>query len=219
MLLNLLARPDTTAEIKNEIERVQKDELGGDTIWTRHALGELRLLDSLMRETLRLNSFTEGRQPTIIHASTLQLLSGKFCTATMQRTALVPYTFKDGLTVPAGLSVNFAALQHSLDEDIHGPNAAAFDPKRWIQRRQGFDTSKYQFASTSDDWLNWGGGPHACPGRFLADIAIKLTLVYLLTNYEIKYPEGRSERPADGKRNLIITPDMTLPIMFKEASR
>lgn len=136
----------------------------------------------------------------------------------MQRTALVPYTFKDGLKVPAGFSVNFTALQQSLDDDVHGPNAAAFEPKRWIKRRQGFDTSKYQFASTSDDWLNWGGGPHACPGRFLADIAIKLTLVYLLTNYEIKYPEGRSERPADGKRNLIITPDMTLPIMFKEVS-
>lgn len=143
----------------------------------------------------------------------------KICTATMQRTALVPYTFKDGLTVPAGFSVNFTALQHSLDEDIHGPNAAVFEPKRWVNRRQGFDTSKYQFASTSDDWLNWGGGPHACPGRFLADIAIKLTLVYLLTNYEIKYPEGRSERPADGKRNLIITPDMTLPIMFKQVSK
>lgn len=64
VLLNLLARPDTTAEIKDEIERVQKGELGGDATWTRHALGELRLLDSIMRETLRLNSFTEGRQAT-----------------------------------------------------------------------------------------------------------------------------------------------------------
>ncbi|KAJ4423380.1 hypothetical protein N0V82_001984 [Gnomoniopsis sp. IMI 355080] len=198
VLLNLLAHPDTAAEVKDEIERVKKHELGADVLWTRHSLGELRLLDSLMRETLRLNSFTE---------------------ATMQRTAIVPYTFKDGLTVPAGFSVNFTAVQHSLDEDIHGPNAAAFDPKRWIKRRQGFDTSKFQFASTSDDWLNWGGGPHACPGRFLADIAIKLTLIYLLGNYEMKYPEGRLERPADGRRNLMITPDMTLPIMFKEASK
>lgn len=133
----------------------------------------------------------------------------------MQRTALVPFTFKDGLTIPPGLSVNFTALQHSLDEDVHGPRADTFDPKRWTRKRKGFDTSKYQFASSSDDWLNWGGGPHACPGRFLADVAIKLTLIYFITNYDIKYPEGRAERPADGKRNLMITPDMTIPIMFK----
>lgn len=52
---------------------------------------------------------------------------------TMQRTVLVPYTFKDGLTVPPGLSVNFTALQHSMDEDLHGPGADTFDPKRWAR--------------------------------------------------------------------------------------
>lgn len=136
----------------------------------------------------------------------------------MQRTVLVPYTFKDGgLTVPPGLPVNFTALQHNLDPDIHGPGAEdTFDPKRWIAKRQGFDTSKYQFASTSDEWLSWDGGPHACPGRFLADVTIKLILIYFLTNYEIKYPEGVTKRPSDTRRNLMITPDMTTPILFKE---
>ncbi|KUI74457.1 hypothetical protein VM1G_10188 [Cytospora mali] len=83
----------------------------------------------------------------------------------MQRTVLVPYTFKDGLTVPPRLSVNFTSVQHSMDEDIHSSNADTFDPKRWFKKRQGFDTSKFQFASTSDEWLNWGGGPHSCPRR------------------------------------------------------
>lgn len=195
VLLDLLDRPDALEEIRNEIDRVRKDELGGAPVWTRHGLGELRLLDSFMRETHRMHPFTE---------------------VTMQRTVLVPYTFKDGLTVPPGLSVNFTSLQHSMDEDLHGPNADTFDPKRWFKKRQGFDTSKFQFASTSDEWLNWGGGPHACPGRFLADVTIKLILIYLVTNYEIKYPEGVTKRPADGRRNLMITPDMATPIMFKE---
>lgn len=134
----------------------------------------------------------------------------------MQRTVLVPCTFKYGLTVPPGLSVNFTAMQHNLDEDVYGPNANTFDPKRWARKRQGFDTTKFQFASTSDDWLNWGGGPHACPGRFLADVAVRLTLICFITNYDIKYPEARMERPSDGRRNLIIMPDMTVPIMFRE---
>lgn len=197
VLLDLLAHPDACADIKDEIDRVKRDELHGGQAWSRHALGELRLLDSFMRETHRMHPFTE---------------------ATMQRSIVVPYTFKDGLTLAAGLSVNFTSLQHSMDQDLYGSDVENFEPKRWAEKRQGFDTSKFQFASTSDDWLNWGGGPHACPGRFLADITIKLILVYLLTNYDLKYPEGIVGRPADGRRNLMITPDMTTPILFKKIS-
>lgn len=197
VLLDLLAHPDACADIKDEINSVKRDELHGGEVWSRHALGELRLLDSFMRETHRLHPFTE---------------------ATMQRTVVVPYTFKDGLTIPPGLSVNFTSLQHSTDRDLYGPDVKTFEPKRWTKKRQGFDTSKFQFASTSDDWLNWGGGPHACPGRFLADVTIKLILIYLLTNYDIKYPDGVTKRPADGRRGLMITPDMTTPILFKKRS-
>ncbi|KAI3390271.1 hypothetical protein diail_10727, partial [Diaporthe ilicicola] len=197
VLLDLLAHPGALADIKEEINRIKRDELQGQQVWSRHALGELRLLDSFMRETHRTHPFTE---------------------ATMQRTVVVPYTFKDGLTLPAGISVNFTSLQHSMDKDVHGADADTFDPRRWANKRQHFDTSKFQFASTSDDWFNWGGGPHACPGRFLADVTIKLILIYLLTNYDIKYPDGITARPTDGRRNLMITPDMTTPILFKKLS-
>lgn len=197
VLLDLLAHPDACADIKDEIDRVKRDELHGGQFWSRHALGELRLLDSFMRETHRMHPFTE---------------------ATMQRTIVAPYTFKDGLTLPAGLSVNFTSLQNSMDRDLYGPDVEMFEPKRWAKKRQGFDTSKFQFASTSDDWLNWGGGPHACPGRFLADVTVKMILIYLLTNYDIKYPEGVTGRPADGRRGLMITPNMTTPILFKKIS-
>lgn len=47
-------------EIRDEIYRVKKDELGDVPVWTRHALGELRLLDGFMRETHRMHPFTEG---------------------------------------------------------------------------------------------------------------------------------------------------------------
>lgn len=133
----------------------------------------------------------------------------------MQRTVISPYTFKDGLHIPAGFSINFPSMQHSLDAELYGPDVNSFDPKRWINKRQGFDTSKYQFASSSDYWLNWGNGPHACPGRFLADITIKLIIIHILTNFDIKNPEGVTERQST-QRNLIITPDMANPILFKE---
>lgn len=70
MLLNHLAHPAAQTDIKEEIERVKKDELGGSSVWTRHAVGELRLLDSFMKETLWMNPFTEGRlDKTTLRAS------------------------------------------------------------------------------------------------------------------------------------------------------
>lgn len=64
VLLDLLDHPDTLAEIKDEINRVKKEELGGGPIWTRHGLGDLRLVDSFMKETHRMHPFTEGRPTT-----------------------------------------------------------------------------------------------------------------------------------------------------------
>jgi cytochrome P450 len=58
MLFDLLEHPDARAEIREEILRVS----GGspDFAWTRQALGELRVLDSFMRESLRVHSFTQS---------------------------------------------------------------------------------------------------------------------------------------------------------------
>lgn len=54
------------------------------------------------------------------------------------------------------------------------------------------------------------GGPHACTWRFLGDVAIKLTSVHLVTNYEMKSPERRTD--------LMIMTDITIPVTFKEVS-
>lgn len=60
-LFNLVGTPGALADIRSEIERVSRDELKGSPVWTRHALGELRTMDSLMKETLRLKPFQEGK--------------------------------------------------------------------------------------------------------------------------------------------------------------
>lgn len=58
-LFNLLDHPEYLVEIKEEISRAQQKHLRNSPYWTRQALAELRVLDSVMRETLRMNSFTE----------------------------------------------------------------------------------------------------------------------------------------------------------------
>lgn len=60
-LLSLVGTPGALDGIRGEINRVSRDELGDSPVWTRHALGELRMLDSFMKETLRMKPFQEGK--------------------------------------------------------------------------------------------------------------------------------------------------------------
>ena len=134
---------------------------------------------------------------------------------TLQRLALVPYTFKDGLHIPAGTEINFASRQQSFDPDIY-PDAETFDPKRWQRKRQEIDSHRFHFASTADDFINWGSGAHACPGRFLADVTLKLIFVHLLSNYEFKHPDRVQSKPTINRRGLMVDPSMDTTIMLKK---
>ncbi|KAI8946243.1 cytochrome P450 [Xylaria longipes] len=195
-LFSLLGTPNALTEIREEIERVSNDELQDSPIWTRHALGELKTMDSFMKETLRMKPFQE---------------------ATVQRYAMTPYTFKDGVHVPAGTVVSFPNLRHNTDPSgTLGPDAGTFDGKRWVQRRFSLGMSKFQFASTAEDAFDWGGGPHACPGRFMAEITIKLILICLVTKYDMKLIEGGPERPAESRRFMDLTPDTSTPVMLRD---
>ncbi|KAH9904511.1 cytochrome P450 [Xylariomycetidae sp. FL2044] len=200
-LFSLLGTPDALAEIRGEIEEVSKKELKGQPVWTRHALGELRRLDSLMKETLRLKPFQE---------------------ATVQRFSLTSYTFKDGLRIPAGTVVSFPNLRYNTDpSSASTPDAGTFDHQRWLRRRAGFDTSKFQFASTAEDAFDWGGGLNACPGRFMADVTIKLILISLVTRYDMRLGDDGSGgegggRPAESRRFMELTPDTSTPILVRD---
>lgn len=126
-----------------------------------------------------------------------------------------PYTFKDGLHLPAGTQLTFATYPYSQDDDVH-PNPAVFDAKRHLRKRRDIDADKYHFASTADK-LVWGVGPHACPGRFFAQDALKLIFIHMLTHYEFKWPEeGKCHPDPDTPENMSIMPDVTAPILFKE---
>lgn len=131
---------------------------------------------------------------------------------------MTPYTFKDGLHVPDGTIISFPNLSYNLDPSrpTTGALHSVFDGKRWLKRRTAFDTSKFQFASTADDGFDWGGGPHACPGRFMADVTIKLILVSLITKYDMKIIEGGDDRPAQASRFLDSTPDTSVPVMVRD---
>jgi cytochrome P450 len=66
--------------------------------------------------------------------------------------------------------------------------------------------------STSADYLSFGHGRHACPGRFFAANELKLLLAYMVLNYDI---EPLEKRP-DGKWvGTVCLPDMKATIKVR----
>ncbi|KAH9896312.1 cytochrome P450 [Xylariomycetidae sp. FL2044] len=189
LLFDLIEHPDSLAEIKHEILYIQSQ----NTSWTHRALGELRIMDSFMTETLRFHTFTQ---------------------TTVNRMVMQPWTFNDGFHLPVGTQISFPTRQYSLDPVIH-TDPDVFDPKRHLHKREKIDQAKYHFASTADS-LIWGSGPHACPGRFLVQDSLKLIFIHLLTHYVFKYPDEGKTRPGPDMANgIMIAPDVTMPIIFK----
>ena len=72
-----------------------------------------------------------------------------------------PFTFSNGVTVPAGTLISVPASAAHRDERIF-PNTDKFDAFRFAKLREGEGKtmSRYQAVSTSNEYLAFGLGRH-----------------------------------------------------------
>jgi cytochrome P450 len=80
----------------------------------------------------------------------------------MRRLALRPFTFSNGVTVPAGTLIAVSTNATHRDERIYS-NPNEFDGFRFARLRGSKDdteTSRYQTVSTSSENLSFGLGRH-----------------------------------------------------------
>ncbi|KAJ7269665.1 cytochrome P450 [Mycena rebaudengoi] len=187
-LYNLAAYPEYAAPLREEIEAVVRAEG-----WTKTAMGKMPKLDSFLKETGRT---TPGGA------------------VGMMRKVLKNFTFVDGTTVPAGTLVGVPILAEHLDEN-HYTNATKFDPFRFSRmREEAGEGIKHQMVTPSPDFLLFGLGRHACPGRFFAVNALKLIFAHILVTYDVKVRDG--VRPADEWTALIGSANSTAEVMFRK---
>jgi len=82
----------------------------------------------------------------------------------LNRVALRPFTFSNGVTVPAGTLVSVPASAIHTDEEIF-PNPEEFDGFRFAKLRErdgdAMAVARYQATSTSWNNLEFGHGRHA----------------------------------------------------------
>ncbi|KAK5626225.1 hypothetical protein RRF57_001940 [Xylaria bambusicola] len=186
-LLDLASRPEYLEPLRQEIEQVvqedgmQTDEEGNVHL-SKASFQKLVKLDSFIKESQRFNP--------------LNLIGGF-------RTVLNDFSFSNGLKLPKESVIAFPmwAIYQSTSTETFSPevNAKAgnpgpetFDGFRFAKLRAvpGFE-AKHQLATTSEESLNFGHGPHACPGRFFAVYEIKSLLVNIIRHYDIRLKDGR----------------------------
>lgn len=128
----------------------------------------------------------------------------------MARYAAQKVELSDGTIIPKGtftLVANF-----SMCDTKSYPNAATFDPYRFLRRREAGDSSAY-LVSPSPQHLGFGLGKHSCPGRFFAANEIKILLCHILLKYDIKSLDGST--PTVQKFGMLLFADPTAKIAIR----
>ena len=200
LVLDLISsKAETLDELRNEITSVLAETQG---VWTKAAMYRMEKLDSAFRESARLNTLTAVALRRVVVA-------------------------KDGLTTPSGVHIpcgNFCAVpslavltdakKYSLPE--------SFDPFRFVDLRRDVNSgerlpdhverSRMSFPATSNDYLAFGNGRQACPGRFFAAAELKLMLAYILLHYDF---EMLPKRPSDTWVGILRVPSPSAKVRVK----
>ncbi|KAI0202920.1 cytochrome P450, partial [Astrocystis sublimbata] len=148
--------------------------------WSKTALSRLRHVDSALRESLRLNGFIERGVLKMVVAPE-------------------GITLPDGAHIPYGTKVGVSGYSIHRDEGNY-VHAARYDAFRFVRGQQqagkGGEGDKNKekdkekkpqgLINTSEKFMGFSYGSHACPGRFFAANQLKIALGHIALLYEIE---------------------------------
>ncbi|KAL1606233.1 hypothetical protein SLS60_003635 [Paraconiothyrium brasiliense] len=186
----LLQMPECMEPIRTEIKDVLRKYGSWDS---KHTVNHLHLLDSFVREVLR------------VYVPSAQVVS--------LRLAQQPVTLHDGFQLKKGTRIVFPA------QSIHFDPANYEDPREFLPFRFSGsgpcdcdadgtpkDAGRIKADSPDAKYLPFGYGKQSCPGRFFATRVVKLILGRLIFEYDIK-PEGNwPSSPVSGSMEGFFLP-------------
>ncbi|RKP39656.1 cytochrome P450 [Dimargaris cristalligena] len=168
LLARLASRPDLRARLRAEQARVLAEF--GTTATPTAVLDAMDLLDACIQECARLH----------------------FGVSTFQRVVATTddeITLNHGrTTIPAGATVLLSPVSINMDPLVYGPDVDQFRPDRFLELTQAHLKKS---TTVRSDFLMWGSGRHACPGRFLAISEIKRMACILLRSYDFETVSGK----------------------------
>ncbi|KAG6917813.1 hypothetical protein DXG01_000873 [Tephrocybe rancida] len=183
----------TRAELDSIREEVL-EALNSEGDWTKVALLKFKKLDSALREV--------GRYYGLMHFA-------------LPRITVLGHDLPDGTRIPPGhrLAIDIKAIHYNAE--VY-PDPDRCDLFRFSKLRDDAEgtTSKYGFATPDNNYLPFGAGRHACAGRFFAAMELKIMLAHILLKYDISFPPGVVDRPANIVFNGAIVPDVKAHLVF-----
>ncbi|KAH8817505.1 cytochrome P450 [Xylogone sp. PMI_703] len=167
LVYDLISLPegDFEAMIADLRAEVKREMDKGDG-FSHNFFQRLDLMDSLIRESIRYNPIGETGIERAVGRK------GGF-------------TFSNGIHVPQGALLAAPIKAYQRDE---GAYPGGFNPRRSIE-----DPGHPKMTDISPNFLNFGLGRGACPGRFFTSNLLKLTLTHLLLDYDFVRLDKRPE--------------------------
>lgn len=103
--------------------------------------------------------------------------------------------------VPRGMVVINLMRRDSVS-DTHVPNAAAFEPERWLAEGPAGAVAGHAKRLS----MPFGAGPRICPGRYLALLEMKMAMAQLLNRFDIERVGTPDGEPAREHLSFTMTP-------------
>lgn len=203
-LAYLMKHPEAMAEMKKEVDQVVKEsgqELkpGGKLVnITREMLNKTPIMDSAMKETLRLAA-APLLVRVVLKGMALKMHGGR------------EYTLRKGDKVAI-----FPYLVH-MDPEIH-PEPHDFKYDRFLSP----DGSKKEFFKNGEkvkySTLPWGAGISMCPGRFFAVNEMKLFVFLMLLHFDMELVNKEEAIPAIDKKRYgfgVMQPEHDIQFRYR----
>lgn len=192
IVYDLAAYPHHFQELREEVQSVVQKEG-----WTRASLNRMYKIDSFLSESQRFHGIG---------------------TLSLGRKVVKPegFTFSNGVTLPYGTYLHSPMWSVHHDAEIY-PDPDTFDGFRFskLRKTEEVGSAQYQVITTSLDYLPFGHGRHACPGRFFAAVELKAMLAHLVVNYDVKFVND-GPRPANQYMASACLPDSSAKVMFRK---
>ncbi|RKP04754.1 cytochrome P450 [Thamnocephalis sphaerospora] len=145
------------------------------TAFSTEALEDMKYMDACLRETLRANTHPLGTA----------------------RKAMQDHTFSNGLSIPAGRKCMIHTYVVNRNADVYD-NADEYNPDRIAGQPRTHSTS------LGPDYVTFGLGRHACPGRHFLSAQMKMFMSVILRRYDFATKSG--QRPKSKTQDGYFVP-------------
>ncbi|KAL4076614.1 cytochrome P450 [Scleroderma yunnanense] len=188
VLYNLAAHPEYLKPLREEVDSIVHQDG-----WTKIAIDKMHMVDSFLKENHRLNCISS--------------LVGV-------RRVRKDFTFSDGRVVPRGcdIAIPLSAIHH--DEEIYS-SSNTFDPFRFSRLHIDQNDPRQQLVSLNSDFLTFGHGKYACPGRFFSTTLQKTLLARIVTLYDLKLEDNAPSTMKTIELGVFVAPDPTTRVFMR----